>query len=250
MNPIGYGCDVSYYQAPSVIDALAGKVDFVICRAAYGTAVDKRVSEHAERVRAIGAKLGLYQFFRNIQDVGAQFDALRTVADAIGYGAGDIVPAVDIELDPFPTKRPVDPNWSGPAEELVGKLVEAFGDAMVYITRREFGFMGLPTWVLVRPLWVSHYTGDAAPATPGGLTPTIWQHYVGPFQRFHPGGYCEPNPALDQDRLIQPLPLIAAKPPELTDEDRARIAGLVSLTAEQAADDAFRSARRAGELAA
>jgi GH25 family lysozyme M1 (1,4-beta-N-acetylmuramidase) len=245
---IGYGIDVSVFQAPSVIDACAGQVDFVICRAAYGTAQDKRVADHAARVRAIGAKFGLYTFFRNIQSVADQWDALRRVADLVGYREGDIVPALDIEQDPFPTPgRHVSTSWSDAAEDFVGRMVAEYGEALVYITQAEFTQLGSPSWVLARPLWVAHYTAASKAASPGGVEPTIWQHRVAKFERNGLGGYDKKAPLLDQNRLLRPLPLIDAKPAELTDVDRERIAGLVSLTALESADGAFRKGRRAGD---
>jgi hypothetical protein len=245
---IGYGIDVSSFQSPSVIDACAGKVDFVICRAAYGTSQDKRVIDHAARVRTIGAKLGLYTFFRDFQPVADQWDALRRVADAIKYREGDIVPALDIERDPFPAPgRDVSPAWSDAAEEFVGRAVAEYGEALVYITQSEFKQLGSPSWVLARPLWVAHFTSAPKAASPGGVEPTIWQHRVAQFERNGPGGYDKKHPDLDQDRLLQPLPLIGAKPDPLTDADRERFAGLLSLTLLDAADEAFRAGRRAGE---
>lgn len=243
---IGYGIDVSSFQSSSIIDACAGQVDFVICRAAYGTSQDKRVLDHAARVRAINAKLGLYSFFRDVQPVTDQWDVFRRVADAVGYREGDVVPALDIERDPFPAPgRDVSPNWSDSAESFVELMVAEYGEALVYITQREFIQMGSPSWVLARPLWVAHYTSAPKAASPGGIEPTIWQHRVAKFEKNGPGGYDKKNPTLDQDRLLHPLPLIEAKP-VLTDEDRARISGLISLTAQESADGAFREERRAG----
>jgi hypothetical protein len=248
MSQLGYGIDVSAFQASSVIDACASQVDFVICRAAYGTSQDKRVVDHSARVRAHNVRLGLYTFFRNVQSVADQWDTFRRVADAVGYREGDIVPALDIERDPFPAPgRDVSPAWSDAAEEFVGRTVTEYGEALIYVTQREFGQLGAPSWVLARPIWCAHYTSAAKAASPGGIEPTIWQHRVAPFVRNGPGGYDAAHPDLDQNRLLRPLPLIDAKPDELTDEERARVAGLVSLTSQEAADSAFRAARRAGD---
>jgi len=247
-EPIGYGIDVSAFQSESVIDACAGDVDFVICRAAYGSAVDKRVVTHAARVRAIGAKCGLYLFFRPSQPVQSQLDAFRAAASAIGYGSGDIVPALDIERDPYPVPGvDVSPAWARRVEQLLAGFDTLFGGSMVYITQREFDLLGQPDWILARPLWVAHYTAASRPASPGGIEPTIWQHRVSTFLRDGPGGYNAKQPLVDQNRLLRPLPLIPGSAPVITEEESQRLAGLISLTAQESAEEAFRGSRRAGE---
>jgi GH25 family lysozyme M1 (1,4-beta-N-acetylmuramidase) len=212
-----FGIDLSHHQiaASQPWSRYEGKVDFVICRASYGGLLrDRQVVQHVQHARAIGAKVGLYQFFRPTQSVDQHWDQLRTVADLVQLGEGDIVPALDIEHDPLPrpTGISVSPEWSPKCEELVGRIVEAFGDAMVYITQREWGMLGRPQWVLDRPLWIAHYTGAPKPATPNNAEATIWQHRVGPFDPHGAGGYDNARPELDQNRGLKPLPLIGQVP--------------------------------------
>lgn len=214
-----FGIDLSHHQvaASQPWSRYERKVDFVICRASYGGLLrDRQVVQHMQHARAIGAKVGLYQFFRPTQSVDQHWDQLRAVADLVRLGEGDIVPALDIEQDPLPGPHgiPVSPAWAPKCEELVGRIVEAFGDAMVYITQREWGLLGKPRWVLARPLWVAHYTGAAKPATPDDVEPTIWQYRVGPFDPQGPGGYDKAKPELDHNRGLKPLPLIG----QLADE--------------------------------
>jgi GH25 family lysozyme M1 (1,4-beta-N-acetylmuramidase) len=237
MNSIGYGVDVSAHQDPATLPwkEFDGNIKFAICRAAYGADLrDRFVEEHARRFRELAVNLGIYFFFRNFQTVQRQFDLLCSVADAVRLGGGDIFPAIDIELDPFPTKRPVSPSWSGPAEEFVNKIVERFGNAIVYITRAEWKAMGSPKWVLDRPLWVANYTGAAAPYVPGDLVPTIWQHRVDVFAPNGAGGYNKAHPTLDQSRLILPLPIIGLDREELPADEKERLQGLIALTSAQA----------------
>lgn len=226
---IGYGLDLSHHQAPGALPwaSFRGKVDFVIARAGYGSARDRHVSEHIARARDIGAKVGLYIFYRPSEEVGAQLDTLFDVAHAVGLGPGDIVPALDIEQDPIPSPTPVAPSWSEHCREFTDAIVTQFGDALVYITQREWGMLGKPEWVLQRPLWVAHYTDAKMPATPGNVPATIWQHRVGPFDPSGPGGATNPAGTiqLDQNRLLLPLPLI---PPRITDEDREWVRGIVA----------------------
>lgn len=240
MTAIGFGVDLSHHQDPAKVpwERFPGVVDFVLARASYGGGLrDRAVVEHARRARQTGARVGLYQFFRPSQTVADHLAMLRAVADAVSLTEGDIVPALDIELDPLPSAQPVSPSWEPACRELVEGIVDLWGDCLVYITRREWGMLGKPAWVLERPLWVAHYTADAAPASPGGVVPTIWQHRVGPFDARGPGGYDAAHPDYDQDRLLRPLPLIghARSADILSDEERARIGGLVALTLDQSA---------------
>jgi GH25 family lysozyme M1 (1,4-beta-N-acetylmuramidase) len=239
MTPIGYGIDVSAHQNPATLpwDRYDGNINFAICRAAYGAELrDRHVEEHVRRFRELAVNVGLYFFFRSIHDVQKQFDLLCSVADAVRLGEGDIFPAVDIELDPFPTPRPVTPEWSGPCEEFTNKIVERFGNAIIYITRAEWRGMGSPQWVLERPLWVANYTAAPVPQTPGNCVPAIWQHRVDTFMPNGAGGYNKAHPDVDQNRLLLHLPLIG-QTEVLTDDERQRITGLSLLSLTQTFED-------------
>jgi hypothetical protein len=239
MTQIGFGIDVSHWQNPDTLswETFRGKVDFVIARACYGAKPDDRCVEHIRRARAIGAKVGVYVFFRPSESVEAQHKALVSVMLAAGIGPGDIRPAIDIEADTYPALQAVTPAWSAPTQALAESLTPLWGKPIVYQTHREWIEMGSPAWTLECPLWVAHYV-DHAPATPGNMPATIHQHRVGPFDPSGPGGsFATGNPQLDQNRLLLPLPLIVAQ--DLTDEDVARIKGSVALTTEQSADEAL-----------
>src|SRR6478609_6873957 len=129
-----FGIDLSHHQlaAKQPWNQYEGKVDFVICRAAYGGSLrDREVVAHMQRARAIGAKVGLYQFFRPNQTVDQHFDQLRAVADLVKLGEGDLVPALDIEHDPLPALGvDVSKAWNAHCEELVGRIAETYGDAL------------------------------------------------------------------------------------------------------------------------
>jgi len=223
-----FGIDLSHHQvsASQPWNRYEGKVDFVICRAAYGGLLrDGEVVSHMQRARAIGAKVGLYQFFRPNQSVDQHWDQLRAVADLVELGEGDIVPALDIEHDPLP-KPGVDVSaaWNARCEELVGRIADVFGDALVYITKREWVLLGSPAWVLKRPLWVAHYTNAAKPATPGDMQPTIWQYRVGPFDPQGPGGFDQAHPDLDHNKGLKDLPLIGKSADAGVDDLRDNVA--------------------------
>lgn len=207
-----YGIDVSHHQNPGSLAwaKFAESSSFAIVRGSYGTMKDRVTTEHVKRARAVRLKVGLYHFFRPSQPVAAQLATFQSQLYLTGIGLGDIVPALDVELDPLPKETPVSPAWQEPVQEFIEAMRADFGDCMIYITQREFGMLGKPAWLLERPLWVAHYTGAAKPATPGGAAATIWQHRVGPYDPTGAGGYVKDAPVLDQNRLLGTLPLIGS----------------------------------------
>lgn len=236
MTLLGYGIDLSHHNAPKW-DELRGHVDFVIVRASYGTRLDEHAKEHVKRARDIGAKVGLYGFFRPGQVWGDQARALESIADSV-IGPGDIVPALDIEDDPFSMSdlKTVSPVWEDGCRRIVERWCELYGDAMVYTTQRCWTQLGKPEWVLHRPLWVANYR-VSKPASPGGMPPTIWQHRVDIFDPLGASTAPVPPPpgALDQNRLLLPLPLVGYRP---TSDDQERVRALVFETLRQGVQEA------------
>lgn len=211
-----FGVDLSHHQDPASVPwaRMNGVVDFVICRSSYGAQLrDRHAIAHIARARVINAKVGIYHFFRPMHGVASQWDMIRRVADDCGIGDGDIVPAIDIERDPIPDPgHDVAPYWSDPAHELAQRVIDEYGDCIIYITQREWAMLGKPEWVLQRPLWVAHYTAAPKPATPGNVAPFIWQYRVGPFDPQGPGGYDKKDPRYDHNRGFAALPLIRRIP--------------------------------------
>ena len=230
---LGYGIDVSRHQEPALLPwaAWSGQVDFVISRAGYGRTLDRRSAEHVARARGIGAKVGLYLFFRVVESIDDQLENLKTAARWCGVGDRDIVPALDIEND---LERHVEPSWSEHAEQLAQRIVDSFGNCLVYCTQADWRKLGAPAWLLRRPLWAPHWTLAATPATPGGIPATLWQHRVGPFERDgaggpydHTGAACRPGQqpeGIDQNRQLLPFPLIGQV---VTQDERDRIEAMV-----------------------
>jgi hypothetical protein len=208
-----YVIDVSHHQNPATLpwDKFAAGAHGLIARASYGTMRDERMVEHLRRARGAGLKVGVYHFFRISQPAKAQFDVLLAQLDLAKIGSGDIVPTLDIELDPIPSPQPVTRAWQDGVRAILAALKDRFGNAMVYITQREFGLLGAPEWLLTFPLFVAHYTAAAKPATPGNRAWTGWQHRVAPFVPDGPGGYDKAHPDLDQSRFVD-LPLIGLLP--------------------------------------
>lgn len=214
---IGYAIDVSHHQDPNGLPwhLYRGAVDLVIARACYGSGfTDPTVGEHIARARDIGARVGIYHFFRPSQTWTEQARALEDAAYRCGYGSGDVVPAIDIEADPLQQHQDVGPEWEEPTRLLIDAVRSTFGECLVYITRADWHLLGRPSWVLERPIWVAHYTEYLNPAMPGGdvsIQPVLWQHRVGPLLRGGQGGVfvgTTGNPQIDQSRILAPLPLV------------------------------------------
>lgn len=231
-----YGIDVSHHQNPASLpwETFNDHSRFCIVRASYGTMADRQMVNHLAKARAVGMKVGCYHFFRSIQPLQAQLDVYLHQLKLAGMRGGDIVPTLDIELDPLPKDKPahVSPEWQEPVRQFLSTLRDRFSNAMVYITQREYGLLGKPEWLLEYPLWVAHYTGAAKPATPANRPFTIWQHRVGPYVAFGPGGYVKDEPFLDQNRA-EDLPLISAvnavtvPQPATTDDDDSELEDLI-----------------------
>ncbi len=207
------GVDVSHFQDPAAPagvpwSTIAQKCSFAIVRATYGISPDARAPLHIMNARKAGLQVGLYAFFRSTLPVSQQLDAFCAQALACGVGKGDIAPALDIEDD---VTAKLDPSWEPGARAFVDGLVSEFGEALVYITQRDFGRLGKPAWVLERPLWTAHYTSAPAPATPGNKPCAIWQRLVGPYNPDGPGGAIKPM-LLDQNRADAALPLATTSP--------------------------------------
>lgn len=128
--------------------------------------------------------LGLYHFFHVESPASAQFAAFCSAADSVGYGIGDIVPAVDLEKY---STHAVTPAWKEGAEELCSLLSQRYGSCMPYINNSTWASMGKPEWVLSYDLWVPQYNFDnklplvTCTASPKSKPPKLWQNYVGPM---------------------------------------------------------------------
>lgn len=234
---LGYGIDVSRHQDPATLpwESFRGHVDFVIVRASYGTRLDERAKEHARCAREIGAKVGLYLFFRPDQSWVDQSFALESIADSIKLTSDDIIPALDIEDDPFSEPGDPSPGWSNACLRIVERWSNLYGDAMIYLTESCWRMLGKPEWVLHRPLWIAHYK-TPKPSTPAGMPATIWQHRSDVFEWNGPSTAPRPAPpgTVDQNRLLLPLPLVGYRP---TSDDQARVRALVAENLRRAAEE-------------
>jgi hypothetical protein len=211
-----YGIDVSQWQDPAAPAGypwplLSERASFSIARASYGTRPDARAQAHTQAARLEAMQVGLYHFFCVKQPIVAQLDVFCAVAVKCGIGAGDILPALDVE-DDGPNK--VGPDWEPLVRQAVDLLSSEFGGAMLYLTQAAWIQMGRPAWMLEHPLWVAHYTNAPKPLSPGDLRPAIWQNRVGPFNPGAPFVAREatrPN-AIDHNVAVDALPLATMWP--------------------------------------
>jgi lysozyme len=215
-----FGIDVSHFQnttAPAGVSwpTIAQKSTFAIARATYGASKDSSAPAHIRNARAVGLQVGLYHFFRSTQGVAEQLDAFCAQALACKVGMGDIAPALDVEDD---LTAKLDPSWEPKLGAFADGLLAEFGEAMIYITQRDWHRLGKPLWILDRPLWVAHYTQAPKPATPANKPCAIWQRTVGPYNPGGPGGAIDPK-VLDQNVADGPLPLAKMSPSQVAAPD-------------------------------
>jgi GH25 family lysozyme M1 (1,4-beta-N-acetylmuramidase) len=245
-----YGYDVSHHQNPATVNwSEMGRIaDFVIVRATYGTMKDRQTAEHVKRARDAGLSVGLYHFFRPSQDWIEQLKIFSEVSDAAGIGPGDIVPALDIERDPKPTPQDPNSSWSGICEALAGSMARHWGDALVYITKRDWGLLGSPKWVCRYRLWVPHWRRPGEqiwpplePAVPEGAKWAIHQYGVSKGVG-RAGVQFDGAGALDRNRAreIPRIPSVDVKPSPTFDLETTVKASLAQIEVDW---DEYRASR-------
>lgn len=229
-----FGVDLSHNNSPDFAALAAARTSFAYVRACYGSGLrDRRAVEFCANLRELGIPLGLYHFYRSHQSVEAQLALFCDVAKAVGYGPGDLVPALDIEFDPSPKPgRHPTKAWDEPCRRFVLALEARFGGCLIYIRGDEWQAMGSPAWVLERPLWVPRYTNaTTTPPSIGGSAPLIWQRRVGVLDPDGPGVHQEGPKALDHNYAFGEIPRctyagVIAPPPVEEDEDDAAFASM------------------------
>jgi GH25 family lysozyme M1 (1,4-beta-N-acetylmuramidase) len=164
--------DISYYQDPSKIDydALAGSVDGVILRAAYGVRYnpDTAFNKHYQEFTARGVPVGAYHFLVEYETVDAQLALLKQTLDGKDLPLGIWN---DVELEngaPALTRKQV--------IEFMTKGEAAFGEMGIYTGAWCWNpIMGSDNPYSSRRLWVGSYT--ASPYIPIGWDSWwLWQY--------------------------------------------------------------------------
>jgi len=240
-----HGCDISEFQAPHLIPQM---IDFAIVRATFGRRKDKRAPAHVAALRKREAcRIGLFHFFTDFDPVDEQLCAFSEMAEQCEIGVGDIVPHVDVEDTTGKGSNPPVPAWCSPLFALNVALRDIFGASGHYVSQHDWLLLGSPPWMLEGSLWVPHWRRTPGlPASPGGVTPRIWQYGVGPWnpRKFAAvDGWKHPK-AIDHDCVITELPLIVAEGSEVQQPEPEQTEGHnCELT-----DDEVRLMRRARGL--
>lgn len=175
------GIDVSQWQPAALVDYAALAEDglkFVVARACYGTSPDSSFALHVDRARRAGLQVGGYAFFRQHQEWPRQFALLISQLDAAGLGAGDIVPAIDLETNSSGYDGPLDPAaHNGGGRALVEAVAERSGEALCYLSPGHWLELGRPAWI-TQPgvaLWVADWRAGDGPRWPADGAWALWQ---------------------------------------------------------------------------
>lgn len=177
------GIDVSHHQGQVAwpLVAQAG-ISFAFAKATEGAHfVDPQFAANWAGMKSAGIVRGAYHFFRPADAVDAQVENFVRAVDAIEDN--DLPPVLDLEEAKAPEgdewnaipgeqRVPLALNWLRAVESRLGR------QPIVYVRR---GFVGSmlpnPGPLAQYPLWVAHYTAEAAPAAPevwpGWM---FWQH--------------------------------------------------------------------------
>jgi len=219
-----YGVDVSGYQPDGRVPWSDPRVGYGIVKATENVTRSKGLAYHVAAIRKEqGARmaeagdavlqLGLYHFFHVESPVAQQLAAFNSAAIDVGYGIGDIIPAVDLEKY---STHAVTPAWREGSEELCAALAQRYGGCMPYINDSVWYAMGKPAWVLNYDLWVPQYNYNGklplseCTASPRPGLPRLWQNYVGPMFGAVTGKLQESNSpvGVDQNMLYGEFQLI------------------------------------------
>jgi lysozyme len=156
------GIDVSYYQGTinwSQVKA-AGK-DFAIVRVSDGTGfMDPKFVTNWKGAKAAGLAVGAYQFFRPTQDATAQADLMVNQLNAVGFGAGDIPPVIDVEVTDGVSGATLLARvntWIARVKSRTGRL------PILYTSPGFWGGIGSPSTLPY--IWVAHW-GVSCPNLP------------------------------------------------------------------------------------
>ena len=207
--------DVSDYQKPSEVPWSDSRIAGGYVKLSEGVTAEKYSNAHVKSMTLAGKPFGGYHFFIPTDDPQLQWQTFAKQATAVGYGQGDLIPALDIERCITRGKwQEADKSWCPTIAALVALMVGGFGDVEIYCGWATFIQLGAPSWMIKHRLWVPFVSvpGQAPPAScrksPAGKPADIWQFMWGPLF----GALEEPSSpvAIDQSVCQQLPPFIAA----------------------------------------
>lgn len=159
-----YGIDVSYYQGTINWTSVknAGK-QFAIVRVSDGTGFhDPKFASNWKGAKAAGLAVGAYQFFRPNQDINAQADLMVNELNAVGFGAGDIPPVLDVEVTDGASASKIMAGintWIARVKSRTGRL------PVLYTSPGFWSGLGNPSPTTLPYIWVAHW-GVSCPSLP------------------------------------------------------------------------------------
>lgn len=170
-----YGIDVSYYQRVinwSAVKA-AGK-QFALIRVSDGTGFnDPNFAANWRGAKAAGLTVGAYQFFRPGQDATAQADLIVNQLIAIGFGAGDIPPVIDVEARDGVSSANIVARvntWLQRVRARTGRL------PILYTSPGFWSGLGNPTPSPLPYLWDAHWGATCPNLPPAWGRLRFWQY--------------------------------------------------------------------------
>lgn len=171
------GVDVDSYQG--TIDwtqvAQAAKT-FGYARVSDGTSTDATFQTNFAGMKGAGLKAGAYLFFEPAQDPTTQANLLVSALNQAHFAAGDLTPAIDVEITGGQTAGTIVANL----QTAVNVVQSALGVAPVIYTGQAFWdtTLGGPTSFGQDPLWIV-YLGTGCPTLPTSWSNwTLWQYSV------------------------------------------------------------------------
>jgi hypothetical protein len=226
MTTLLRGVDVSHHNPVNRFDwsELGQTHQFLIARATYGSKPDASCIEHVQRAREFGLTVGIYAFFRPGQSVHDQLSAFNSVANMVGLGPGDILPALDVERSKYDGEF-APARYVDQCHAIVEAWRKLYGGAIVYTNPDDWRALGSPEWLRDCRRWIAHWT-KPPPTVPLGLTWDIWQWKVAPL----PGIYSR---EVDQNLAHDPLPLIPATVPSVDDWDEEEVTDVTQFELQQ-----------------
>ena len=163
-GPTIEGVDVSDFQGAVGWAQVAGAgKQFAYAKALEGVSIrDERFVENHAGIRGAGMKAGAYHVFRPVADPTTQAQLFLERLQEVGFGAGDLIPVIDVEVT----------DGQSPADivgglQTMASIVEAgIGTApVIYVSPSFWPAIGAPASFGANPLWIAHY-GVSCPNVP------------------------------------------------------------------------------------
>jgi lysozyme len=170
-----YGIDVSYYQGTiNWASVKAAGKQFAIIRVSDGTGfMDPKFVTNWKGAKAAGLAVGAYQFFRPGQDATAQADLMVNQLNAVGFGAGDIPPVIDVESSDGVSASNIAARvnvWLQRVKSRTGRL------PALYTAPGYWSGIGNPTPSPLPYLWDAHWGVSCPTLPPAWGRLRFWQY--------------------------------------------------------------------------